>query len=92
VVLWPAARQGRRRTGVNILDAEVLETPARGPRTRPGRLLAGVTRRYESSVYTATATVRMTAEALQRMEFVFPPEMSRVARSRRARPTRPGGW
>jgi predicted DNA-binding transcriptional regulator YafY len=65
----------------NILEAETLDQPARRP---PDFDLAAWwqewTRRYERSVYTATATVRMTEAALGRMAFVFPPEMSRVAR------------
>ena len=89
------ASAGTRTTAYrvsNILEAEVLETPA----SRPADFdLAGYwqewTRRYESSVYTATATVRMTTAALNRMGFVFPPEMSRVARES-AGPPDQAGW
>ena len=71
----------------NVLDAVVLDEPA----TRPdGFDLAAFwrdwTQRYESSVYTAYATVRMTTAALDFMPFVFPPEMSRVARARAGDP------
>ena len=38
-----------------------------------------------------TATVRMTATALDRMGYVFPPEMARVAR-RSAGPPDADGW
>ncbi|WP_127504478.1 helix-turn-helix transcriptional regulator [Actinoplanes solisilvae] len=75
----------------NILDAELLDEPAE----RPGDFeLAGFwrdwTERYERSVYTATATVRMTAAALERMGYVFPPEMSRVARAEAGEPDETG--
>ncbi len=76
----------------NILDAVVLDAPAPRP---PGFDLAGFwtewTERYERSVYTQTATVRMTAEALRWMAYVFPPEMSRVARDRAGEPGA-DGW
>ena len=76
----------------SILDAETLDEPAVRP---PGFDLAewwqGWTERYERSVYTAHATVRMTTTALERMAFVFPPEMSRVARAE-AGPPGPDGW
>jgi predicted DNA-binding transcriptional regulator YafY len=76
----------------NVLEAEILDRPA----ARPAEFdLAAFwrewTERYERSVYTATATVRMTAEALRRMAFVFPPEMSRVARES-AGPPDERGW
>ncbi|GIF00285.1 transcriptional regulator [Paractinoplanes rishiriensis] len=76
----------------NILDAEVLDTPA----ARPGDFdLASWwhewTERYESSVYTGTATVRMTEQALKRTAFLFPPEMARVARES-AGPPDTDGW
>jgi predicted DNA-binding transcriptional regulator YafY len=76
----------------NILDAEILDTSA----VRPADFdLASWwhewTERYESSVYTATATVRMTEQALRRMAFLFPPEMSRVARES-AGPPDADGW
>ncbi|MBU2669561.1 WYL domain-containing protein [Actinoplanes bogorensis] len=75
----------------NILDAELLESPA----VRPADFdLAGFwhewTERYEQSVYTAVATVRMTVEALNRMAYVFPPEMSRVARAEAGEPDETG--
>ena len=76
----------------NILDAEVLDRPAERP---AGFDLAAYwqewTERYESSVYTATATVRMTVAALSFMTYVFPPEMSRVARAE-AGPPDGNGW
>jgi predicted DNA-binding transcriptional regulator YafY len=76
----------------NILDAENLPDPAHRP---DGFDLAAWwhewTERYERSVYTATATVRMTEAALQFMAFVFPPEMSRVARES-AGPADADGW
>ncbi|MEV4706479.1 YafY family protein [Actinoplanes sp. NPDC049316] len=76
----------------NILDAEIRDEPV----TRPaGFDLAAFWRewtdRYESSVYTDTATVRMTTEALARMAYVFPPEMSRVARAEATEPDA-SGW
>ncbi|MCY1144617.1 WYL domain-containing protein [Actinoplanes sp. Pm04-4] len=76
----------------NILDAELLDEPASRPE---GFELAAFwdewTERYERSVYTGTATVRMTAAALDRMAFVFPPEMSRVARAEAGDPDE-AGW
>ncbi|MGA5304527.1 helix-turn-helix transcriptional regulator [Nucisporomicrobium flavum] len=89
------AAAGERVTAyrvVNILDAHLRDEPA----TRPaGFDLAAFWRewtdRYESSVYTATATVRMTAEALTRMAYIFPPEMSRVARAEATEPDE-AGW
>jgi deazaflavin-dependent oxidoreductase (nitroreductase family) len=76
----------------NILEAEVLDEPA----TRPERFdLAAFWREWtlrdESSVYTTTATVRMTVAALERMAFIFAPEMSRVARAS-AGPPDASGW
>jgi predicted DNA-binding transcriptional regulator YafY len=75
----------------NILEAELLDEPASRP---PGFELAAYwqewTERYERSVYTATATVRMTTAALERMVFVFPPEMSRVARAEAGEPDATG--
>jgi len=77
---------------VNVLDAALLDEPAHRP---PGFDLATFwqdwTERYERGVYTAEATVRMTAEALDRMAYVFPPEMSRTARAR-AGPPGDDGW
>jgi predicted DNA-binding transcriptional regulator YafY len=71
----------------NILDVETLDQPVVRP---PGFDLAKFwqdwTERYERSVYTGTATVRMTVRALEFMAFVFPPEMSRVARASASAP------
>jgi predicted DNA-binding transcriptional regulator YafY len=76
----------------NILEAEVLPSPAVRP---PGFDLASFWRewtdRYERSVYRGTATVRMTVAALDRMAYVFPPEMSRQARAS-AGPPDDSGW
>jgi predicted DNA-binding transcriptional regulator YafY len=89
------AATGERITAyrvVNILDAEPLPDPVVRP---AGFDLAGFwqewTTKYERSVYTAEATVRMTAAALDRMAFVFPPEMSRVARANAGKPDA-DGW
>ncbi|MET8153393.1 YafY family protein [Actinoplanes sp. NPDC049668] len=64
----------------NVLEAALLDEPARRP---PDFDLASFwsawTERYERSVYTAQATVRMTVAALDRMRYLFAPEMSRVA-------------
>jgi deazaflavin-dependent oxidoreductase (nitroreductase family) len=77
---------------VNILEAEPLPQPVERP---AGFDLAAFwqewTERYERGVYTAEATVRMTAPALDRMAYVFPPEMARVARAN-AGETGPDGW
>jgi predicted DNA-binding transcriptional regulator YafY len=77
---------------VNILDAAVLDEPAHRP---AGFDLADFwrewTERYERGVYTAQATVRMTTEALDRMAYVFPPEMARMARAG-AGPPGDDGW
>jgi len=77
---------------VNVLEAALREEPVERP---AGFDLAGFWRewtdRYESSVYTATATVRMTADALEFMGFVFPPEMTRVARAEATGPDE-NGW
>jgi predicted DNA-binding transcriptional regulator YafY len=76
----------------NILAAEVLATPAERP---AGFDLAAFWHewadRYERSVYREAATVRMTAAALERMAFLFPPEMSRRARAA-AGPPDDAGW
>ena len=76
----------------NILEAEVLDAAAERP---AGFDLAGFwqewAERYERSVYTSTATVRMTESALRMMAFVFPPEMSRTAREL-AGPPDEDGW
>lgn len=89
------ARSGDRTTAyrvVNILEAQALPEPAERP---AGFDLAAYwqewTDRYERGVYTAEATVRMTAGALDRMAYVFPPEMSRVARAAAGEPG-PDGW
>jgi predicted DNA-binding transcriptional regulator YafY len=66
----------------NILDAEPLDAAAVRPEGFDlAKFWQDWTERYERSVYTATATVRMTARALDFMAFVFPPEMARVARA-----------
>ena len=76
---------------VNILEAEPLAEPVERP---PGFDLARFWRewtdKYERSVYRAEATVRMTAEALERMAFVFPPEMARLARANAGEPDATG--
>ncbi|GAA0491206.1 transcriptional regulator [Paractinoplanes deccanensis] len=89
------AAAGERTTAYrvsNILAADILDEPASRP---PGFDLAAYwaewTERYESGVYTSVATVRMTEAALQRMAFVFPPEMSRTARAE-AGPPDENGW
>lgn len=77
---------------VNILDAAILDEPAPRP---DGFDLAEFWQewadRYERGVYTMQATVRMTAEALDRMSYVFPPEMARRARAG-AGPPGDDGW
>jgi predicted DNA-binding transcriptional regulator YafY len=76
----------------NILDAVVLDEPVRRPAGFDlAAFWADWTDRYERSVYTASATVRMTVAALHRMMFVFPPEMSRVARASAGEPDA-DGW
>jgi predicted DNA-binding transcriptional regulator YafY len=93
---WYLVAHVRERTTAyrvaNILDADILDEPAHRPDDFD---LAAYwrewTERYEQSVYTATATVRMTVAALDRMVFVFPPEMSRVARAS-AGPPDANGW
>src|SRR4051794_17634928 len=76
----------------NLLEAEALPATAVRP---PGFDLAGFwqewTDRYERSVYRDVATVRMTTAALDRMPFIFPPEMSRQARAS-AGPPDSSGW
>jgi predicted DNA-binding transcriptional regulator YafY len=76
----------------NILEAEPLDAPVVRPE---GFDLAQFwhewTERYERSVYTTTATVRMRASALEFMAFVFAPEMSRVARRSASEPDA-DGW
>ena len=87
----PAGRVTTYRVS-QILDAEPLDQPARRP---DGFNLAEFwrewTERFERSVYTGSATVRMTAAALDFMMFVFPPEMSRVARASAGAPDA-DGW
>lgn len=93
---WYLVASARERTTsyrvANILEAELLETPAVRP---PDFDLRAYWRewaeRYERSVYRMTATVRMTPAALDLMPFVFPPEMSRVARESAGEPD-PDGW
>lgn len=89
------AAAGERVTAyrvVNVLAATLLDEPADRP---PGFELATFwrewTERYERGVYTAEATVRMTTEALDRMVYVFPPEMARTARAG-AGPPGDDGW
>jgi predicted DNA-binding transcriptional regulator YafY len=48
------------------------------------------TRRYEESVYRDEASVRMTADALTLMSFVFPPAMARAARAAAGAPDETG--
>jgi predicted DNA-binding transcriptional regulator YafY len=75
-----------------VLDAVVLDEPAQRP---DGFDLAAFwhewTARYENSVYTASATVRLTEAAMRLMAFVFPPEMSRRARAAAGEPDE-DGW
>ena len=77
---------------VNVLEAAVLAEPAQRP---AGFDLAAFwqewTEQYERNVYTAQATVRMTARALETMAYVFPPEMSRSAHAG-AGPPDADGW
>ncbi|SNY30518.1 helix-turn-helix transcriptional regulator [Paractinoplanes atraurantiacus] len=89
------AAYGERTTAYrvsNILAAEVLAEPAARPEGFDlAEYWAEWTERYESGVYTQVATVRMTVEALDRMAFVFPPEMARCARAE-AGPPDENGW
>ncbi|MEN3612965.1 WYL domain-containing protein [Plantactinospora sp. ZYX-F-223] len=76
----------------SVLELTVLDESF----TRPDDFdLAGFwhawSRRYEESVYQATATVRLTEAALERMPFIFPPAMSRAARAA-AGPVDNAGW
>jgi predicted DNA-binding transcriptional regulator YafY len=76
----------------NLLDAELLDEPVVRPEDFDlAEFWREWTDRYERSVYTASATVRMTAAALEFMVFVFPPEMSRVARASAGEPDA-DGW
>jgi deazaflavin-dependent oxidoreductase (nitroreductase family) len=89
------AGSGTRTTAyrvTNILSAEMLSTPV----VQPDNFDLAVfwqewASRYEGSVYTDVATVRMTVAALDRMAYVFPPEMSRQARAA-ASPPDASGW
>ncbi|GIF15389.1 helix-turn-helix transcriptional regulator [Actinoplanes teichomyceticus] len=76
----------------NVLDSTVLDEPAERP---PGFDLARHwrewTERYERSVYTGQATVRVSPAALRMMSFLFVPEMYRVAHAC-AGPPGPDGW
>jgi predicted DNA-binding transcriptional regulator YafY len=75
----------------SVLDAVVLDEPAERPADFDlAEFWREWTERYESSVYTASATVRMTARALDFMAFVFPPEMSRMARANAGPPDESG--
>jgi predicted DNA-binding transcriptional regulator YafY len=93
---WYLVASARERTTsyrvANILEAEVLETPAEQPADFDLRAYwQEWAERYEQSVYRMAATVRMTPAALDLMAFVFPPEMSRVARESAGVPG-PDGW
>jgi predicted DNA-binding transcriptional regulator YafY len=93
---WYLVASARERTTAyrvaNILEAELLDTPAvRPPDFDLRAYWREWTQRYESSVYRLTATVRMTVVALELMAYVFPPEMSRVARESAGEPD-PDGW
>ncbi|MEV4639385.1 YafY family protein [Actinoplanes sp. NPDC049548] len=89
------ASSGERVTAyrvVNILEAAVREEPVvRPPQFDLAAFWQEWTERYERSVYTGAATVRMKAEALDRMAFVFPPEMARMARANASEPDA-DGW
>jgi predicted DNA-binding transcriptional regulator YafY len=93
---WYLVAQARDRVTAYrvaaILDAERLDEPVARP---DGFDLAGFwrawTERYERDVYKSEASVRMTTEALERMAYIFPPEMSRAARAN-AGPPGPDGW
>ncbi|MCO1593585.1 WYL domain-containing protein [Micromonospora sp. RHAY321] len=89
-----AAADGQARTyrvGA-ILDLTVLDEPADRP---AGFDLADCwrehTERYESSVYRAEATVRMTVAALARTVHLLPPAMSRAAHEAAGAPDA-DGW
>ncbi len=89
------AASGDRITGyrvANVLDAELRDEPVTRP---PGFDLAAFwqewAERYESSVYRETARIRITAAALDRMAFFFPPEMTRGARAAAGEPDA-DGW
>jgi predicted DNA-binding transcriptional regulator YafY len=83
---WYLVAQSGDRTTAYRVAAVLAAVQLDEPVVRPaGFDLAAFWRdwtdRYESSVYTAEAQVRMTPDALERMAYVFPPEMSRVARA-----------
>ncbi|MEV6493548.1 WYL domain-containing protein, partial [Actinoplanes sp. NPDC051633] len=90
VASGPAGRITAYRVA-SVLEAAVLDEPAERP---DGFDLAAFwrewTERYENSVYTSSATVRMTTRALEFTAFVFPPEMSRVARAEASAPDATG--
>ncbi|MEV6369740.1 WYL domain-containing protein [Micromonospora musae] len=75
-----------------ILELVTLDEPVHRP---DGFDLARCWRehadRYEQGVYRAQARVRMTVAALELMPFVFPPAMSRAARSAAGEPDA-AGW
>jgi predicted DNA-binding transcriptional regulator YafY len=75
----------------SILDAVVLDEPVERP---AGFELTAFwrewTERFEGSIYTASATVRMTESAMRMMTYVFPPEMSRRARAAAGEPDSTG--
>jgi predicted DNA-binding transcriptional regulator YafY len=76
----------------SILDAEVLDEPVERPAEfNLAAFWQEWTERFEGSIYTASATVRMTESALEMMGFVFPPEMSRRARAAAGAPDA-AGW
>jgi predicted DNA-binding transcriptional regulator YafY len=76
----------------NILEAELLDGHVERP---AGFDLAAFwqewAERYENSVYRDEAVIRLTADALARMPFIFPPEMARSARSAAGAPD-VDGW
>jgi predicted DNA-binding transcriptional regulator YafY len=75
----------------NILDAVVLDEPVERPDDFDlAAFWRDWTERYERSVYTASATVRMTTRALEMTAFIFAPEMSRVARASAGAPDAAG--
>ncbi|MEO3747307.1 YafY family protein [Plantactinospora sp. B5E13] len=76
----------------SVLDLEVRDETFHRPADFDlAGFWAGWSRRYEEGVYQAEAVVRMRAEALDRMPFIFPPEMSRRAREA-AGPVDADGW
>jgi predicted DNA-binding transcriptional regulator YafY len=76
----------------SILDAVILDEPVERPADFDlTAFWREWTERFEGSIYTASATVRMTGRALEMMAFIFPPEMSRRAREAAGEPD-PAGW